>query len=125
MENLHGKRILKMIDWLVNRIFRWDPLRKAVFDEVRLYQSVDRSLWEYEKEGPTNLTWSEGDRWYGWTYNNNAKRYYFDDIGNESLMGLWEDQWLREADDLDPEKKINAWAGEQIKIAKETGEVPF
>jgi hypothetical protein len=125
MENLHGKRILKMIDWLVNRIFRWDPLRKAVFDEVRLYQSVDRSMWEYEKEGPTNLTWSEGDRWYGWTYNNNAKRYYFDDIGNESLMGLWEDQWAREENDLDPEKKINAWAGEQIKISKETGEVPF
>jgi hypothetical protein len=125
MENLHGKRILKMIDWLVNRIFRWDPLRKAVFDEVRLYQSVDRSMWEYEKEGPTNLTWSEGDRWYGWTYNNNAKRYYFDDIGNESLMGLWEDQWAREENDSDPEKKINAWAGEQIKIAKETGEVPF
>ena len=23
-----------MIDWLVNRIFRWDPLRKAIFDEV-------------------------------------------------------------------------------------------
>jgi hypothetical protein len=125
MENLHGKRILKMIDWLVNRIFRWDPLRKAVFDEVRLYQSVDRSLWEYEKEGPTNLTWSEGDTWYGWTYNSNAKRYYFDDIGNISLMGLWEDQWAREENDSDPEKKINAWAGEQIKIAKETGEVPF
>lgn len=85
-----------MIEWLVNRIFRWDPLRKAVFDEVRLYQSVTRSMWEYEKEGPTNLTWAEGDRWYGWTYSSNAKRYYFDDIGNESLMGLWEDQWERE-----------------------------
>ena len=114
-----------MIDWLVNRIFRWDPLRKAVFDEVRLYQSVDRSLWEHEKEVPTNLTWSEGDRWYGWTYNSNAKRYYFDDIGNESLMGLWEDQWAREENDADPEKKINAWAGEQINISKVTGEVPF
>jgi hypothetical protein len=85
-----------MIEWLVNRIFRWDPLRKAVFDEVRLYQSVTRSMWEYEKEGPTNLAWAEGDRWYGWTYDSNAKRYYFDDIGNESLMGLWEDQWTRE-----------------------------
>ena len=114
-----------MIDWLVNRIFRWDPLRKAVFDEVRLYQSVDRSVWEHEKESPTNLTWSEGDRWYGWTYNSNAKRYYFDDIGNESLMGLWEDQWAREENDADPEKKINAWAGEQINISKVTGEVPF
>ena len=91
-----GRNGIRMIDWLVNRIFRWDPLRKAVFDEVRLYQSVDRSLWEYEKEGPTNLTWSEGDMWYGWTYNSNAKRYYFDDIGNTSLMGLWESQWARE-----------------------------
>jgi hypothetical protein len=86
-----------MIEWLVNRIFRWDPLRKAVFDEVRMYQSIDRSMWEYEKSGPTNLAWSEGDRWYGWTYNPNSKRYYFDDIGNESLMGLWEDQWARES----------------------------
>jgi hypothetical protein len=88
-----------MIDWLVNRIFRWDSLRNAIFDEVRLCQSVDRVLWEHEKNGPTNLTWSEGGIWYGWTYNSNAKRYYFDDIGNESLMGLWEDQWLREADE--------------------------
>jgi hypothetical protein len=87
----------QMIDWLINRIFRWDTLRNAIFDEVRLCQSVDRVLWEHEKSGPTNLTWSEGDTWYGWTYNSNAKRYYFDDIGNKSLMGLWEDQWLAEA----------------------------
>jgi hypothetical protein len=46
-----------------------------------------------------NLTWSEGDTWYGWTYNPVKKRYYFDDIGNTSLMGLWDDQWLREADE--------------------------
>ena len=87
---------MAMIEWLVNRIFRWDPLRHAIFDEVRLYQSVTRSMWEYEKEGPTNLTWSEGDTWYGWTYNPQLKRYFFDDIGNESLMGLWEDQWAME-----------------------------
>ena len=70
-----------MINWLVNRIFRWDTLRSAVFDEVRLYQSVTRSMWEYEHENPTNLTWSEGDRWYGWAYNPALKRYFFDDIG--------------------------------------------
>jgi hypothetical protein len=85
-----------MIEWIVNRIFRWDPLRKAIFDEVRLYQSIDRTMWEMEKQGPTNLTWSEGDIWYGWTYNPNLKRYYFNDIGHESLMGLWEDQWAKE-----------------------------
>ena len=90
-----------MINWLVNRIFRRDILRHAIFDEVMLYQSVDRSLWEHSKYGPTNLTWSEGDIWYGWTYNESNKRYYFDDIGNTSLMGLWEDQWMREAEGLD------------------------
>ena len=124
-DSYSGGGMISLVDWLVNRIFRYDGLRKAVFDEVRLYQSVDRSMWEYEKEGPTNLTWSEGDRWYGWTYNQSNKRYYFDDIGNESLMGLWEDQWLREADEANPEKKINAWASEQIAISKVTGEVPF
>ena len=86
-----------MIEWLVNRIFRWDPLRKAVFDEVRLYQSIDRAMWEHEKSNPSNLTWSEGDRWYGWSYSKEKNRFYFDDIGNESLMALWEDQWKRES----------------------------
>lgn len=85
-----------MINWLVNRIFRWDPLREAIFDEVRLYQSIDKVMWRMEHENPTNLTWSEGDRWYGWTYNPELKRYYFDDIGNESLIGLWEEQWSKE-----------------------------
>ncbi len=87
-----------MIDWLVNRIFRWDPLRKAIFDEVRLYQSIDKIMWQHEREEPTNLTWLEGDRWYGWTYNKSKNKYYFDDIGHESLMGLWEDQWAKEAE---------------------------
>jgi len=45
----------------------------------------------------TNLTWSEGDTWYGWTYSLENNRYYFDDIGNESLMALWNDQFLDQA----------------------------
>ena len=90
-----------MINWLVDRIFRWDPLRKAVFDEVHMYDELDRRIKEYKDEEPTNLTWAEGDTRYGWTYNSNAKRYYFDDIGNESLMGLWEEQWLRETDKIE------------------------
>ena len=87
-----------MINWLVNRIFRWDTLRESVFDEVMLYQSVTKAMVDHDKEHPSNLTWSEGDRWYGWTYNASTKRYYFDDIGNESLMGLWEEQWSKESD---------------------------
>jgi hypothetical protein len=46
-----------------------------------------------------NLTWAEGDTWYGWTYSPEKNRYFFNDIGNKSLIGLWEDQWAWEADD--------------------------
>jgi hypothetical protein len=87
-----------MIHDLVEKyLMRPKRLREAIEAVVHENDELLRILKEYEEdETPTNLTWSEGDRWYGWTYNNNAKRYYFDDIGNESLMGLWEDQWARE-----------------------------
>lgn len=110
-----------MIDWLVNRLFWWAPLRHAIFNEVHFYDEIDKSIREYEDMGPTNFTWAEGDTWYGWTFNPEKNRYYFDDIGNTSLMALWEDQWKME----DPEYKINTWASEQIAISKKTGEVPF
>ena len=96
-------------------------LREAIQTVVRENDELLRALKEYEEEEPTNLTWSEGDTWYGWTYSPEKKRYYFDDIGNKSIMGLWEDQWLRE----DPEHKINEWAKEEIAISKQKGEVPF
>ena len=88
-----------MIHDLVERyLMRPKRLREAIQDVVRENDELLRMIKESENEEPTNLTWSEGDTWYGWTYNQNKKRYYFDDIGNTSLMGLWEDQWLREAD---------------------------
>jgi hypothetical protein len=43
-----------------------------------------------------NLTWDEDGVWKGWIYSPEKKRYYFDDIGNESLTGLWESQWAWE-----------------------------
>jgi hypothetical protein len=89
-----------MIHDLVERyLMRPKRLREAIQDVVRENDELLRMIKESENEEPTNLTWSEGDTWYGWTYNQDKKRYYFDDIGNTSLMGLWEDQWLREADD--------------------------
>jgi len=88
--------MISLVDWLVNRIFRWDGLRNAVFDELMLYQSVTKAMTQRDSDNPMNLVWLEGNTWYGWTYNKSKKRYYFDDIGNESLMALWEDQWRRE-----------------------------
>jgi hypothetical protein len=59
------------------------------------------ALAKYEQEEiPTNLTWSEGDMWYGWTFNPEQNRYYFDDIGNESISGLWEQQELNKLNSL-------------------------
>lgn len=50
-------------------------------------------------EVPTNLTWDEDDIWKGWTYSPERNRYYFDDIGNPSLTGLWSDEFLNQAYD--------------------------
>jgi hypothetical protein len=79
-------------------LMRPKRLREAIEAVVHENDELLRRLSEYKEEGPTNLTWSEGDTWYGWTYNTKLKRYFFDDIGNTSLMGLWEDQWAREAE---------------------------
>jgi hypothetical protein len=47
-----------------------------------------------------NLTWLDEDQnlWKAWVYNVEKNRYYFDDIGNESLAGLWSDEFLSKAD---------------------------
>ena len=45
----------------------------------------------------TNLTWDDGDIWKGWTYSLKNNRYYFDDIGNESLGALWDSEFLMQA----------------------------
>ena len=49
----------------------------------------------------TNLTWAEEEvgLWKSWTYSPKKNRYYFDDIGNESLTDLWSDEFLRQAED--------------------------
>ena len=46
-----------------------------------------------------NLTWAEKENnvWKGWTYSPKNKRYYFDDIGNESLTAFWADEFLNQA----------------------------
>ena len=89
---------IRMIERLVNLLFWWTPLRNAIFEEVHLYDHLDSIMSDPESMETASLSWMEGDMWYGWTHDSNAKRYYFDDIGNKSLIGLWEDQWLSKAD---------------------------
>lgn len=88
-----------LIEFVERYLMRPKRLREAIESVVHENDELLRILKQYEEDDtPTNLTWAEGDTWYGWTYNSNAKRYYFDDIGNTSLMGLWESQWAREAE---------------------------
>jgi hypothetical protein len=92
MENLHGKRIQKMIDFLVNKLFWWTPLREAIFAEVHFYDEIESAL----KEPTTNLTWEEGGLWYGYTFNEMHNTYLFDDIGYETMTELWDNLWTRD-----------------------------
>ncbi len=87
-----------LISLVEKYLMRPKRLREAIQTVVHQDDELLRRLAEYKEDGPTNLTWAEEETglWKGWTYNKEKKRYYFDDIGNESLMGLWEDQWARE-----------------------------
>jgi hypothetical protein len=81
-----------MIDWLVNRIFRFTSLREAIFSEVHMYDALDAAM----DEPITNLTWEENGLWYGYTYNEMHKTYLFDDIGYETMTELWDNLWTRD-----------------------------
>lgn len=81
-----------MIDWLVNKLFWWAPLREAIFAEVHFYDQIDAAM----KEPTNNLTWEEGGKWYGYTLNEMHNTYLFDDIGHESMTDLWENLWERD-----------------------------
>ena len=58
----------------------------------------DEMIKEAMNEPHTNLTWDEGLVWKGWTYSQTKNRYYFDDIGDESLTELWSQPFLRQAE---------------------------
>lgn len=60
--------------------------------------NLDEMIKEAMNETPTNLTWDEGLVWKGWTYSPDTNRYYFDDIGDESLTELWSHPFLRQAE---------------------------
>lgn len=81
-------------------MIRYIKFRRALKGLIRDNSELLQMLSEYEKNDiPTNLTWDEDGLWKGWSYSISKNRYYFDDIGNDSIIGLWEDQWLNEANE--------------------------
>lgn len=71
-----------MIDWLVDRIFRFTSLREALFAEVHFYDKLD----EIAKDTtPGSAFWNDGDGWRSWTYSVDRNKYYFNDIPTDDL----------------------------------------
>lgn len=71
-----------MINWLVDRIFSWERLYRAVTAEVHMYDEVAERL---KDTTPGSMFWHEGDGWRSWTYSAGRKKYYFNDIPEDNL----------------------------------------
>jgi hypothetical protein len=81
-------------------MIRYFKLRKAMKEVIKNNNEFLMALAESERnEQSSNLTWDEDGVWKCWTYNRDTNRYYFDDIGNESITGLWENQITQEANE--------------------------
>lgn len=71
-----------IMDWIVNKLFWYTPLRKAIFDEVHLYDMLEERL---KDTTPGSAYWNDGDGWRSWTYSKERKKYYFNDIPEDSI----------------------------------------
>lgn len=71
-----------MINKLVNRLFWWTPLRKAIFAEVHMYDMIEERL---KDTTPGSTFWNDGDGWRSWTYSAERNKYYFNDIPVDNL----------------------------------------
>ena len=85
--NLTGK---KMIDWLVNRIFWWAPLRDAIFDEVHMYDRLRHILADPEAMEIGSSFIPDFDGWRSWSHDKDKSRYYFNDVPEEDMMAAIE-----------------------------------
>ncbi len=73
-----------MIDWLIRQLFKWQPLRLAIFDEVNMYNSITRIMADPEEMKTATAMWDEGDGWRGWTIRDNGN-YYFHDVPEKGI----------------------------------------
>lgn len=71
-----------MIERLVNAVFWWAPLRNAIFAEVHFYDELEKRI---KDTTPGSAYWNDGDGWRSWIYSVERKKYYFNDLPEESL----------------------------------------
>ncbi len=59
-----------------------------------------RDLAEAERGQITNLTWEDDDGLYrAWSYNKKRNRYYFNDVGDEMFLKVWEYIFQQDGED--------------------------
>ena len=78
-----------MINWLVDKIFKWEALRAAIYAEVDWDNSITRILEDPESMKTASAMWCEEDGWRAWTIKDNGN-YYFHDIPEKSLSDIFE-----------------------------------
>ena len=89
---------MNLFDLVEKYLMRPKRLREAIQAVVHENDELLRRLAEYKEEEPTNLTWEEGGKWYGYTYNEMHKVYLFDDTGHDDMITLWENLWARDVE---------------------------
>jgi hypothetical protein len=84
-------------------MIRYFKFRKAMKQVLANNEEFMRALAESEKNDPyTNLTWQDDDGLYrAWAYNQKQNRYYFNDIGDEMFLKVWEYIFQNDGEDED------------------------
>ena len=67
--------------------------------DITILLAIPAEIWYHGYMIDTNLTWAEEEvnLWKGWTYSPEMNKYFFDDVGNESLALFWSDEFLNQA----------------------------
>lgn len=74
------------------------------------HEELFRQLAEAERGPITNLTWEDDDGLYrAWAYNKKQNRYYFNDVGDEMFLKVWE--YIFQQDEED-----DLWAGPMVEL---------
>jgi hypothetical protein len=75
-----------MIDWLVNKLFWWTPLRNSIIQEVHMYDYIKSIMDDPESMETGSLYFPGIDGWRSWSHDKQAGIYYFNDVPEENMM---------------------------------------
>lgn len=83
-------------------MIRYFKMKKAIRRMMQENDQLLRDLAEAERGPITNLTWEDDDGLYrAWSYNKKQNRYYFNDIGDEMFLKVWEYIFQNDGEDED------------------------